>query len=294
MSKPSSKIIFGTMRIDRLNEDQLEECLQTCVEQDIHIIDTADIYGAGECERKLGRVFRRNPSLRDQFFLQTKCGIRLEDFTWYDLSKEHIIESVNNSLDRMQVDHIDGLLLHRPDILMDPYEIHQAYDQLLDQGKLSYLGVSNMNENQIEEINKEVQIYANQMQLSCSYTAMIDPAFYVNTSEAEAVQREGDVFHCCQKHNITIQTWSSLQGRDGRSIFQDEQLNTVLERIAIEKHVTPAAIALAWILALPCRMQVVIGTTRPERIVEAAAADKIQLTRKEWYEIYRASGHRLP
>ncbi len=296
-----SEIIIGLMRISEMTTDQVAELINTGLEEGINFLDTADCYTNGVAEQVLGDTFTGNPGLREKVFLQSKCGIRNDDdFTWFDFSKEHILEAVDASLKRLQTDYLDCLLLHRPDALMEAEEIAEAFDILYKAGKVRNFGVSNQNPIMMDMIRKYVNypITTNQVQLSPAFTPSLDAGFHVNMKTDPAIMRDGSLFEYCRMNDIVIQAWSPLQYGyfEGVYLGSDKypELNKVLDRMAAERGVSATAVALAWILRYPGRTQVVTGTTKPSRIREAAKATEISLTKKEWYEIYLSAGNDLP
>ena len=303
-----SEIVLGLMRIgpgktttQSMSVQEVEFLLDTAFDAGINMLDNADIYANGACEKVLGEVFAARPDLRQKFFLQTKCGIVKDpDITYFDFSKEHILESVDNSLLRMQTDHIDSLLLHRPDALMEPEEIAEAFAILKAAGKVRNFGLSNCSPMMIERLKKvlTVPVAADQIQLSAAFTPAIDAGFNFNTMTDAGIMRDGGIIEYCGMNDIVIQAWSVMQYGFFEGVFLGSEkypaLNRVIDRIAEEKGVTNTAVALAWILRLPVSMQAVIGTTKPQRIRDSAAAASFTLTRKEWYEIYLAAGNILP
>ena len=296
-----SRIILGLMRIASMRVPEAVSLVEGALDAGINALDTADIYADGKCEEILGDAFASRPGLRDKCFLQTKCGIRKDpDFTWFDFSKEHIVEAAERSLKRLRTDHVDCLLLHRPDALMEAEEIAEAFEILHRSGKVLNFGVSNMNPGMIEWLKTELPfpICANQVQLSCAFTPSLDAAFHVNMKDDAAVMRDGGILKYCRMNRIVIQAWSSLQYGYFEGVFLGSEkypkLNQVIARIAAEREVSNSAVALAWILRLPGRMQAVIGTTKLSRVCDAAQACEIVLSRKEWYEIYLAAGNTLP
>ncbi|MDO4258439.1 MAG: aldo/keto reductase [Actinomycetaceae bacterium] len=296
-----SEIIIGLMRVADMTPKALEELVQTGLDEGINFLDTADCYANGRAEEVLGAALARKPGLRDEVFLQSKCGIRNdEDFTWFDFSKEHILEAVDGSLKRLQTDHLDNLLLHRPDALMEPEEIAEAFTILHESGKVRNFGVSNQNPIMMDLIRKYVSfpITANQVQLSAAFTPAFDAGFHVNMQTPTAIVRDGSLFEYCRLNDIVIQAWSVMQYGFFEGVFigseKYPELNAVLDRIAAEKGVSSTAIALAWVLRYPGRMQAVTGTTKPERIKLSAQATDVELTKKEWYEIYLSAGNDLP
>ena len=314
--KKVSELMLGMMRVDGLTEDALYALVGTALDSGINALDTADVYADGVCEEKLGSVFAAHPSLRDQFFLQTKCGIRkTSSFIWYDFSKKHIIRSVEGSLQRLQTDHIDCLLLHRPDALMEPGEIEEAFTYLHDRGMVSNFGVSNMNPMMIDLLESEVSfpIVTDQIQLSAAFTPALNSGFNVNMENDAAVVRSSSILEYCRLNGIIVQAWSPMQYGffEGLFVGSDKypKLNEVLERIAREQgskpeHVsaanaapdtiTPEAVAIAWILRYPAKMQVVLGTTNRAHLIAAAHAPEVHISKRQWYEIYAAAGNVLP
>lgn len=295
-----SEVVLGLMRISEMTVDQVEELIESALAVGINAFDIADCYGHGECERILGEVLKCRPDLREKMWIQSKCGIRMEDFTYFDFSKEHILEAVDGILERLGVDYIDSLLLHRPDALMEPGEIAEAFDILKAQGKVIDFGVSNQNPMMMELIKKDVKqpLVANQLQLSAAFTPSFDAGFHVNMKQDAGIVRDSSIFEYCRLNDVVIQAWSVLQFDYFGGVFLGSEkypeLNRVLERLAEKYQVTPSAIAIAWVLRYPAQMQAVIGTTKSERVAQAAKAADIVLTRKEWYEIYLAAGNDLP
>ena len=296
-----SQVVLGTMNIAQYDTEGATAFLKTALEQEINFWDTADCYAAGGSEEVLGKVFAANPGMREKVFLQSKCGIRVEDgMKYFDFSAEHILEAVDASLARLQTDHLDCLLLHRPDALMEPDEIADAFRILHKTGKVRNFGVSNMNPPMIRRLQKatKYKLETNQVQMSCAFTPMFDAGFHVNMESDPAIMRDGGVLDYCSENDMVLQAWSPFRYGYFEGIFLGDPkyaaLNKVLERIAGEQGVTPTAVALAWILRYPARMQVIVGTTKAERLVESAQATSVELTRKQWYEIYQEAGNDLP
>lgn len=298
--KKVSEVVLGLMRISEMTVDQVEELIESALTVGINAFDIADCYGHGKCEQILGEVLKRRPDLREKMWIQSKCGIRMEEFTYFDFSKEHILEAVDGILERLNVGYIDSLLLHRPDALMEPAEIAEAFDLLKAQGKVIDFGVSNQNPMMMALIQKDVKqpLVANQLQLSAAFTPSFDAGFHVNMKQEAGIVRDSSIFEYCRLHDVVIQAWSVLQFDYFGGVFLGSEkypeLNQVLNRLAEKYHVSPSAVAIAWVLRYPAKMQAVIGTTKKARVAEAAKAAEIQLTRKEWYEIYLAAGNDLP
>jgi predicted oxidoreductase len=218
----------------------------------------------------------------------------------YDFSKEHILASVNGILARLQTDYLDVLLLHRPDALVEPDEVAEAFGRLKESGKVRHFGVSNQNPRQIELLQRALPqpLLFNQLQLSIAFTPMIDAGLHVNNKDAFAVVRDGGVLDYCRLQNITVQAWSPFQYGMFEGVFLDNpkfpELNAVIDRIAKERDATNTGVAVAWISRHPARIQTILGTTTPQRVRDAAKSQTFVLTRQEWYEIYRAAGNVLP
>lgn len=298
--KELSEIVLGMMRIKDKSVKEVEELVETALSVGINAFDLADIYGRGRCEELLGLVLKNRPDLREKMWIQSKCGIRIEEFTYFDFSKDYIIKSVDGILQRLKIDHLDSLLLHRPDALMESDQVAEAFDLLYKQGKVRNFGVSNQNPMMIELLKKDVKqpLAVNQLQLSAAFTPGFESGFHVNMEDSQAAMRDGSIFEYCQLHDVVIQAWSVLQFGYFKGNFVGNEkfqaLNQVLERLAIKYGVTPSTIAISWILRYPAKMQAVVGTTNPKHLREVSQAANFSLTRKEWYEIYLAAGNNLP
>ena len=298
--KELSEIVLGMMRIKDKSVKEVEELVETALSVGINAFDLADIYGRGRCEELLGLVLKNRPDLREKMWIQSKCGIRIEEFTYFDFSKDYIIKSVDGILQRLKIDHLDSLLLHRPDALMESDQVAEAFDLLYKQGKVRDFGVSNQNPMMMELLKKDVKqpLAVNQLQLSAAFTPGFESGFHVNMEDSQAAMRDGSIFEYCKLHDVVIQAWSVLQFGYFRGNFVGNEkfqaLNQVLERLAIKYGVTSSTIAISWILRYPAKMQAVVGTTNPKHLIEASQATNFNLTRKEWYEIYLAAGNNLP
>ena len=298
--KELSEIVLGMMRIEDKSVKEVEELVETALSVGINAFDLADIYGRGRCEELLGLVLKNRPDLREKMWIQSKCGIRIEEFTYFDFSKDYIIKSVDGILQRLKIDHLDSLLLHRPDALMEADQVAEAFDFLYKQGKVRDFGVSNQNPMMMELLKKDVKqpLAVNQLQLSAAFTPGFESGFHVNMEDSQAAMRDGSIFEYCQLHDVVIQAWSVLQFGYFKGNFVGNEkfqaLNQVLDRLAFKYGVTPSTIAISWILRYPAKMQAVVGTTNPKHLIEASQATNFNLTRKEWYEIYLAAGNNLP
>lgn len=298
--KELSEIVLGMMRIKDKSVKEVEELVETALSVGINAFDLADIYGRGRCEELLGLVLKNRPDLREKMWIQSKCGIRIEEFTYFDFSKEYILQSVDGILQRLKIDHLDSLLLHRPDALMESDQVAEAFDLLYKQGKVRDFGVSNQNPMMMELLKKDVKqpLAVNQLQLSVAFTPGFESGFHVNMEDSQAAMRDGSIFEYCKLHDVVIQAWSVLQFGYFKGNFVGNEkfqaLNQVLDRLAIKYGVTPSTIAISWILRYPAKMQAVVGTTNPKHLREVSQAANFSLTRKEWYEIYLAAGNNLP
>ena len=298
--KELSEIVLGMMRIKDKSVKEVEELVETALSVGINAFDLADIYGRGRCEELLGLVLKNRPDLREKMWIQSKCGIRIEEFTYFDFSKDYIIKSVDGILQRLKIDHLDSLLLHRPDALMESDQVAEAFDLLYKQGKVRNFGVSNQNPMMMELLKKDVKqpLAVNQLQLSAAFTPGFESGFHVNMEDSQAAMRDGSIFEYCKLHDVVIQAWSVLQFGYFKGNFVGNEkfqaLNQVLDRLAIKYGITSSTIAISWILRYPAKMQAVVGTTNPKHLIEASQATNFNLTRKEWYEIYLAAGNNLP
>ncbi len=288
-------VAVGCMRISDKTEKEVSAFVNTALENGANFFDHADIYGGGKSESVFGKAI--TPSLRNEVIIQTKCGIRQGRF---DFSYEHIINSVNGSLERLGTDYIDVLLLHRPDALMEPEEVAKAFDELKSSGKVRHFGVSNQNPYQMQLLQKalDMPICANQLQFGVMHAPMIQSGINVNMYNESAVNRDGGVLDFCRLNKITIQPWSPMQYGFFDGCFLDNEkfpeVNAKMAEIAEKYGVSKTTIAFAWILRHPAKMQPVTGTTNLERLTDCLKAAEIELTREEWYEIYRAAGNILP
>lgn len=291
-------VAVGCMRINRLTPLEAERFVRTALDGGANFFDHADIYGGGACEEIFAKAIHMTPAVRDKIFLQTKCGIR--PGVAFDFSKEHILASVDGSLKRLQADCIDVLLLHRPDALVEPEEVAEAFDALQVSGKVRHFGVSNQNPMQIQLLQKYVKqpIVANQLQLSVTNATMISQGLHVNMLDANAVNRDGSVLDFCRLNAITIQPWSPFQYGFFEGVFLGNpkfaQLNAKIDEIAAQYGVSATTIVMAWLLRHPANMQPVTGTMNVERLKDCIQAAEIRLTREEWYAIYLAAGNILP
>ena len=289
-------IALGCMRLTALDEQGAQRYVRTALDLGANFFDHADIYGGGACEELFGKAIAGIP--RDQLIIQSKCGI--VPGKRYDFSKEYILNAVDGILQRLGIDYLDALLLHRPDALMDPVEVAEAFATLKASGKVNHFGVSNQNPYQMALLQKylPMPIVANQLQLSVTNCTMITQGMEVNMATPGAVGRDGGVLDYCRLHDITIQPWSPFQYGffEGVFIGSDKypELNKKLDEIAEKYGVTATTIAVAWLLRHPANFQPIIGTMNLTRLADCVKACDIQLTRQEWYDIYLSAGNILP
>lgn len=293
----ASEISLGCMRISEMTTHDIAHLIHTALDEGINFFDHADVYGGGQSEAKFAEALEMTPRVRETMILQTKCGIRKGAF---DFSKVHILEAVDGSLQRLRTDYVDVLLLHRPDALVEPEEVAEAFTILQDSGKVKYFGVSNQNPMQIELLAKFVKqkLVFNQLQFSITNTGMIDAGINVNMEIDPSINRDGSILDYCRLKEITIQPWSPFQYGFFEGVFLDNdkfpELNQKINEISAAYGVTNIAIAIAWILRHPAPMQPIVGTTNPSRLKDICKASDVWLTRQDWYEIYLAAGNKLP
>jgi predicted oxidoreductase len=296
----ASDVVLGMMRIQDRSDGEVRDLVSAAQDAGIVHLDHADIYGDAThgCERRFGEAVTLTAARRERLVIQSKTGI-VRDGPYYDFSYGHIVESVNGSLAALGTDYLDILLLHRPDALMEPEEVARAFDDLSAAGKVRAFGVSNHTPGQVELLRRHVRqpIVVNQLQLSLTHAPIIAQGVAANMRDlGQSVSRDNGVLDYCRLNDITVQAWSPLQAGPGTFLGSDRYpgLNRVIGRIADRYGVSPEAVAVAWITRHPARMQVVLGTTTPERVTAAAAGSDIRLTRAEWYELFRAAGHTVP
>lgn len=292
-------IAVGCMRIGDMETKALAEHIDFCVEQGLTFFDHADIYGGGTCETAFAKALKETDVKREDIFVQSKCGI--VPGVMYDLSKDYILKSVDGILKRLDMEYLDALVLHRPDALVEPEEVAEAFDKLAESGKVRHFGVSNHKPMQIELLKRYVKqpIEIDQLQLSIPCSNMITNGLEVNMTTDGAADRDGSVLDYCRLHDLTIQAWSPLQYGffEGVFIGNEEKyakLNAVLRELAEKYSVTPSGIATAWILRHPAGIQMIAGSTSRNHMQEIIDGSNVALTREEWYKLYLAADHMLP
>ena len=293
----ASAIALGCMRITSLDEKGVDSMIDCALQNGVNFFDHADIYGGGECEKIFGDYLKRHAGARERMIIQTKCAIHDGQF---DFSKEHILRSVEGCLSRLGVDYVDFLLLHRPDTLMEPDEVAEAFDKLESSGKVLNFGVSNHNPMQIQLLKTAVKqpLCVDQLQFSVTEAGMVTSGMNVNMKNPESIMHDGSMLEYARINKITIQAWSPFQHGFFKGSYIDNpefpELNAKLSEIGEKHGLTKTGVATAWMLRHPANMQVIAGTMNCSRLTEICKGADVTLTRSEWYEIYRAAGHCLP
>lgn len=291
-------IAVGCMRLNGIDEPAREKFIGTALDAGLYFFDHADIYGRGECEEVFAKAVKGLGVSRDKMFLQSKCGI--VPGKMFDFSKEHILSAVDGILKRLNTDYIDSLLLHRPDALVEPEEVAEAFDLLEKSGKVKHFGVSNMHPGQIELLKTCVkqELCADQLQFSPVHASMISAGTEVNMFTEGAVCRDGYILDYCRLNKVTVQAWSPFQYGFFKGVYLNNpefpELNRVIGELAEKYHLNAEGVVAAWILRHPAQMQVITGTMNVNRLLSIAAGADVTITREEWYKVYIAAGHILP
>ncbi|WP_104129147.1 aldo/keto reductase family oxidoreductase [Cryobacterium sp. Y57] len=296
-----SNIVLGLMRIVPLGAEEIRSLVGASRDAGINFFDHADVYGSTphECERRFGDAVTFSAEDRARVAIQSKVGIQSG---FWDFSKEHILESVDESLTALKTDYLDTLLLHRPDALVEPDEVAEAFNVLHDAGKVLNFGVSNHTPGQVELLKRSVAqpLIVNQVQLSITHAPLIAAGMSANMAGLDqSIDRDNGILDYCRLNNITLQAWSPFQKGFFDGIFLNDRenysaLNDVIYDLSRTYGAPPAAIAIAWITRHPAHMQVVLGTTSVQHLLDSAVGSDITLTREEWYRLFTAAGHILP
>ena len=296
-----SSVILGMMRIPKMSNGEIQQLVGAARDAGINVFDHADIYGGERhlCEARFGEAISFSAAAREQVLIQSKVGIRKG---YFDFSEEHILTTVDESLAALKTDYLDILLLHRPDTLVEPEEVASAFDKLVAAGKVRNFGVSNHTPGQIELLKTAVKqpLVVNQAQLSITHAPMIAQGVAANMAGLEqSVSRDNGLLDYSRLNSMMLQAWSPFQKVFFDGVFLGDRenygpLNDAIDELAAAYGVTPTGIAVAWITRHPANIQVVLGTTQPSRVTEAAAGSDVPLTRQEWYRLFTAAGHTLP
>ncbi len=310
-----SPVIYGCMQIggswtdEPLSREAIDRglaCIRAALDAGVNTFDHADIYCRGKSEQLFGLAWSELGLRRDDVVLQSKCGIRRPDEPpgaphRYDLSRDHILRSVDQILKRLQTDRLDILLLHRPDPLIEPEEIARAFDELRSQKLVRHFGVSNHNAGQMALLQRSLgmPLIANQLEINLLHSDVIDEGVTVDSLQRNSYRGDGTLDHCRQ-HHVSIQAYSPVAKGRITSPPHDADDRTravshIVHEIARARNTTPDAIQVAWLLRHPARIQPVLGTTKPQRIADAVNGMGIELTREEWYRLFTAGrGRALP
>lgn len=293
----ATRIALGCMRMSDLEGKQAEEVVGTALDLDINFFDHADIYGGGLSELRFRDAIKHLNVNRDKMIIQSKCGIREG---YFDFSKEYILSSVDGILERLGTEYLDFLILHRPDVLVEPEEVAEAFTKLRAEGKVKHFGVSNQNRFQMELLQSYLDepLAVNQLQLSPAHTPMFDAGLNVNMLNKASIEHDDGIVDYCRLKRVTIQAWSPFQIDLSRGLFVNhpdyKELNETIAKLAKNYNVSSEAIVIAWILRHPAKIQAIVGSMNPSRLKAIDKANDIALTREEWYDIYRSAGNILP
>lgn len=284
----ATRIALGCMRMSDLKGKQAEEVVGTALDLGINFFDHADIYGGGLSELRFRDAIKHLNVNRDKMIIQSKCGIREG---YFDFSKEYILSSVDGILERLGTEYLDFLILHRPDVLVEPEEVAEAFTKLRAEGKVKHFGVSNQNRFQMELLQSYLDepLAVNQLQLSPAHTPMFDAGLNVNMLNKASIEHDDGIVDYCRLKRVTIQAWSPFQIDLSRGLFVNhpdyKELNETIAKLAKNYNVSSEAIVIAWILRHPAKMQAIVGSMNPSRLKAIDKANDIALTRKEWYDI---------
>lgn len=298
-------VVLGLMRIAKMSDADIRRLVDTAIDKGITFFDHADVYGGAlhRSETRFAEAMQLTASQRERITLQSKAGINITDGpAYFDFSAEHILEAVDGSLKALRTDYLDVLLLHRPDTLMEPEEIAAAFDKLEAAGKVRHFGVSNQTPGQIELIKTAVKqpLLFNQVQLSITHANLFGQGIAVNMNGLDqSIDRDNGLLDYSRLKGMMLQAWSPFQKGFFDGVFVGDrethaELNDVLDELAETHGVTPTGIAVAWIVRHPANIQVVLGTTNADRVVECAAGSDVTLSRKDWYRLFTAAGHTVP
>ncbi|MCM0582921.1 aldo/keto reductase [Weissella diestrammenae] len=295
-----SKVGLGAMRMGNRNASENLETVNFALDQGINFFDSADVYGKGQSSINLGQALKASGISRNQVIIQSKGGIvRTPSGNRVDFSTRQIINSVEEELRRLQVEYLDVFLLHRPDALVEPFEVAEAFNILVEQGKVRYFGVSNQNSGQIDLLKTAISqpLVTNQLQFGLMHSGIVDEGMRVNMTGDMAASHDGGILNYSRIHKMTIQTWSPLQIGYFGGVFIDNPeyvtLNKKLEEIADRHNTNKSAVAIAWTLRHPSQMQVISGSMSNTHIQEMSEGSEIKLSRQEWYDLYQSAGNQV-
>ncbi|MBS9808076.1 aldo/keto reductase [Vibrio alginolyticus] len=307
-----SRLVFGCMGLGgewnrnpltAQDENQAYAAVEAALEVGINLFDHADIYKFGKAKEVFGCILANDSTLRERIYLQSKCGIRLGDkqgVKQYDFSAKWVTASVEGILERLGVENLDVLMLHRPDPLVEFEELGTALQALKQAGKVNHFGVSNMNSAQIDLLQQATGevVVANQLEMSLAKSDFFKQGMGLPSSASDYVA--GTLEHA-RKHNIQLQAWGSMaQGRFSERGLHSDDHNTrqtaeMVMALAAEYGVSSEAIVLAFLTRHPNQIQPVIGTANPQRIRACAQVENVTLSRSHWYGLFEKTlGHEIP
>ncbi|AEB07272.1 aldo/keto reductase [Coriobacterium glomerans PW2] len=300
----ASRVAMGVMRMADKTREEARSVVDAALEAGIDFFDTADVYGDGMSSAALGQALRDVSVDRSQIEVQTKFGIvHNEDAqhgSHYDFSHDHLVDSIDQELRRLQTDYVDFVLLHRFDTLVDVDELAATIDELAETGKVLRFGVSNVGPWTVEMLQAALhqRLDVNQLQFGLKHAGMVQVQVHENMLDDQAIDRDGGALVYSQLRQMTLQAWSPMQYGMFEGHFVDNpkfpELNKKLAEIAEAHDVTKEGVATAWILRHPAKIQVISGSMNPERIARVAAGAGVDLDRQEWYDLYTAAGNELP
>ncbi|WP_100643658.1 aldo/keto reductase [Alteromonas facilis] len=310
----ASQVVYGCMGlgggwsnapVSQSDIAQTQKVIETALANGITLFDHADIYTFGKAEEAFGKCLERSPQLRESMLVQSKCGIRFADEKGpkrYDFSAQWITQSVENILKRLSTEYLDVLLLHRPDPLMEIEETAGALNQLLAQGKIRHIGVSNMHSGQLRWLQQalDAPIVANQIEMSLVQFDWLDESLTTGSAQARDNSFDSHLLTYCQEHKVQLQAWGSLaQGKitdiKRAQTAEHQHVVSLVQDLSDIYQCSAEAIVLAWLMRLPQHIQPIIGTTNTDRIAACAQAMSISLSREHWYALYEAArGHEVP
>lgn len=311
----ASQVIYGCMglgggwnqgKVGASEVQQAENIIDVCLSEQINFFDHADIYAFQKAEIAFGGALKNQPTLREKMILQSKCGIRLAEdgqVKHYDLSKDWIIKSVEGILSRLNTEYLDILLLHRPDPLMQPDEIAEAFSILKRSGKVDHFGVSNMHSAQVQLIQSSLDspLVANQLEMSLAQLDWLNEGITACQPGYQNIAFSAGTIEHSMMNAIQLQSWGCLaQGLfSGRDVSNQSQVvqatANLVSQLALKYQTSLEAIVLAFLFKHPMNMQAVIGTTDIQRIKNCTQVANVNLSKMDWYLLFEtARGAEMP
>lgn len=305
------KIIYGCMGLggswdrnplSKEDQEKADRIIETALTLGITHFDHADIYTYGKAEQVFGNYLKRNKTLREKLFIQSKTGIILKagplQSSIYNLSRNYVFNQVDVILNRLSTEYLDALLIHRPDPLTSMEELARTIRLLKESGKVKSFGVSNMSVSQIQSLQSSLDfpLFSNQIELSLDHSMLLDLGVWVNREESPIDAGMGDFIAYSAKNNMSIQAYSPLaQGKYGKTekpSEKDKKAILLIEELSEKYNSSITGILLAWLWKIPANIQPIIGTTNLNRIKESVEATKVDLSREDWYALWIAAKDR--